>query len=719
RLSTPGADQAATRAAIDRYASPSFEAAASKALLDYRAPAKAVPAWPVGYLIISDPDFVTEMQPLADWKHSKGYEATLTSTADIPGGATTTAIKAYIQDAYDNWTVPPAYVLLVGDVADIPNWVGSGSDNPPTDLYYGTMTTPDYIPDLGVGRFSVITPAQAANLVERTVEYEKQLFSGTDWIKKAVFMASTDNYSITEGTHNYVISTYLDPAGYTYDKLYTYTHNATTQDVSDAFNDGRCLGVYSGHGATTYWADGPVFYASDVQALTNLDMYPFVQSYACITGEYDYGECFSETWIRQPDKAALVFWASSVNSFWDEDDVLEKGVFKALFEDGLTWTTGMTDQGKWYTYEHYSGGGDVLRYYEMYNTMGDPSLQVWTDTPAAMTVTHTGVCPLGSGTYSVHVADAGGDLADALVCLNMPGEVYENGYTDANGDIILTLDPPPAAVGEMDLTVTSHNYTPVIETIQVVVPAFVTIDPDTIQVETPTAVTVTVTDTLYAPIENIIVTIDGWGIDPALVDTTDATGTAVITVDAPYGEVLSVVGRKIGDAYDSFDEPLVVAGALALPDPLVTARVDAVGLTGALTPHYEGTIVGHTSHTGLEMFAVGSGIDAFISSPDDSAVINATPTSLGDVTVTLAYPGYEIYVDAVSVIETYGMLSGTVTDAVSGDSLSGALVSVFVAGSDTSTATPVFEITTGAAGDYAAPDSIPVGPYDVYTVKFG
>jgi hypothetical protein len=471
RLSTPEADHAATRATIDRYASPSFEAAASKALLDYRAPAKAVPTWPIGYLIISDPDFVSEMQPLADWKQSKGYEATLTSTADIPGGATTTAIKNYIKDAWDNWAVPPSYVLLVGDVADIPNWVGTETNNPATDLYYATMTDLDYIPDLGVGRFSVVTPAQAGNLVERTVEYERQLFSGTDWIKKAVFMASTDNYDITEGTHNYVISNYLDPAGYTSEKLYTYTYSATTQEVRDAFNDGRCLGIFSGHGATTYWDDGPSFYASDVQGLTNLDMYPFVQSYACITGAYDYGECFSETWIRQPDKAALVFWASSVTSYWDEDDVLEKGVFKGLFDDGLTWISGMTDQGKWYTYEHYSGGGSSKRYYEMYNTMGDPSLQVWTDTPVAMTATHTGVCPLGSGTYSVHVEDSGGDLADALVCLNMPGEVYENGYTNASGDITLTLDPPPTIVGEMDLTVTSHNHTPLTETIQVVVPA--------------------------------------------------------------------------------------------------------------------------------------------------------------------------------------------------------------------------------------------------------
>jgi hypothetical protein len=443
RVTTTGADYEATRATINRYATERFERAASQVLLNYQAPSTmAVPPLPAGYLIISDPDFITQMQPLADWKNSKGYQTTVTSTADVPGGATTTAIKAYILDAWQNWTVPPSFVLLVGDIADIPNWVGSGSSTPATDLYYATMTDPDYIPDLGVGRFSVTTPAEASALVEKTVDYEKVLFSsGTAWIKKAVFMASLDNYTVSEGTHNYVISNYMDPAGYTSDKLYCQTYSATTQQVRDALNDGRGLAIYSGHGATTYWADGPQFTQSDVDGLTNLDMYPFVHSYSCITGTYTLGECFAETWIRKTDKAGLAFWGSSVNSFWDEDDVLEKGVFQALFDDGLTWISGHLDQGKWYLYEYYSGGGDTRRYYEMYNIMGDPSIDIWTDIPASMTVTHTGTCPVGAATYAVNVGDSKGPLADALVCLNMPGEVYETAYTDVNGDAMLMLDP--------------------------------------------------------------------------------------------------------------------------------------------------------------------------------------------------------------------------------------------------------------------------------------
>jgi subtilisin-like proprotein convertase family protein len=715
-----GADHAATQAITARYASAHFERMASSMLLNYTPPsAKAVPDWPVGYLIITDPDFYDEVLPLAAWKTAKGYRATVTSTSDIPGGVTTTAIKAYIKDAWQNWDIPPGFVLLVGDVADIPNWTGVGDNNPPTDLYYATMTDPDYIPDLGIGRFSVTSPAQATALVEKTIEYEKTLFGSTVWLKKAVFMASEDNYTITEGTHNYVISTYMDPAGYASDKLYCHTYNATTQQVSDAFNEGRGLGIYSGHGATTYWDDGPYFTQSNVDALTNLDMYPFVQSYACYTGRYTEPECFSETWIRKIDKAGLGFWGSSVTSYWDEDDVLEKGVFQALFEDSLTWMSGMLDQGKWYLHEYYGGAGSTQRYYEMYNLMGDPSVDIWTEYPQTMTVTHAGTCPVGAPSYQVEVTDGGAPLGDALACLDMPGEVYETAYTDPAGEATLILDPAPSTTGNMVLTVTRHNCTPVIDTIDVVVPAVVTIVPDTIYVETPTAVTVTVLDTLSLPVENVVVRIDGWGFDPALTDTTDAAGMCTIVVDAPYGELLSVVGREIGESFDCFREDLVVIGASALPGPQVSARVDTVGLVGALTPDFKGTITGRTTHTGLDMFATGCGVDDAISSPADSAVLMVTPASLGTITVALAYPGYEVHLEDVSVIEARGMLAGTARDTSTGDSLPGVAVAVYPEGADTALTEPTFEVTTGADGSYASPDSVPVGPYDLYASKFG
>ena len=69
-------------------------------------------------------------------------------------------------------------------------------------------------------------------------------------------------------------------------KLYTLTYGATTQQLIDALNANQRFAIYSGHGAETYWADGPQLTQSQVRSLTNTVMYPFVYSFACITGSY-------------------------------------------------------------------------------------------------------------------------------------------------------------------------------------------------------------------------------------------------------------------------------------------------------------------------------------------------------------------------------------------------------------------------------------------------
>ena len=63
-------------------------------------------------------------------------------------------IKAFIQTAYFTWTLPPQYLLLVGDTNFIPAWAGQGQGNPPTDLAYSEMNG-DCLPDLLCGRLPV------------------------------------------------------------------------------------------------------------------------------------------------------------------------------------------------------------------------------------------------------------------------------------------------------------------------------------------------------------------------------------------------------------------------------------------------------------------------------------------------------------------------------------------------------------------------------------
>lgn len=381
-INLPGSNMEKTYEKIKRYSTPSFENLYGVLFENYGYYEKEINLREdQGYLIIVYDGFVDEIQTLADLKESKGFETTITKTSDIPGGETKENIKDYIEEAYNEWTTPPSYVLLVGDTPQIPTYYGTTSGPTAVDLYYVTINSEDYFPDIFIGRFPASTKSHVTAMVNKTVYYEQGKFNSTEWIKKAAFMAGNDNYHITEATHNFVIETFLESDNYTYDKLYEVTYGAQTQDVTDALNDGRSLAIYSGHGSPSGWADGPPFYQSDVRALTNKDMYPFVCSHACSTNTFNDAECFGETWLREEGKAGLAFWGASASTYWNEDDILEKGMFKAWRNDDLNWIGGMTDMGLYYLYENYSGEGFTKYYFEAYNVMGDPSVNIWKKNP--------------------------------------------------------------------------------------------------------------------------------------------------------------------------------------------------------------------------------------------------------------------------------------------------------------------------------------------------
>ena len=322
------------------------------------------------YLIITAPAFESGMQQFLNHKISKGFDAVMFNTNAT--GTTNTSIKDFIQQRYNDPQTRPEFILLVGDVNHIPAWTGSGSGTPNTDLNYVQLEGGDYFADAFIGRFSVTSTGELQNAIDKSLFMENYI--GT-LAKKNIYMASTDNWQISEGTHNHIIDNYFGPASYTNLKLYTYTYGATTQQLIDALNDNQIFAIYSGHGSIYSWADGPQLNQSQVQALTNT-WYPFVYSFACVTGSYQVSECFGETWLRT-ENGASTFYGSSVNSYWDEDDILEKSVFKAMFDDEITLMTPMFVQGMIYLVNHYGGiTGTTLRYMEMYNLMGDPSIPV-------------------------------------------------------------------------------------------------------------------------------------------------------------------------------------------------------------------------------------------------------------------------------------------------------------------------------------------------------
>lgn len=375
-----GVDIPAIRELAQRHASPAFDAIVATFAANKGSgwTLFAEPQAGADYLIIYANTFhnSTPLDDFVSLKQSDGWTVHAANMANI--GNTAANIRNYIVTQYNS--LPNlTFVLLVGDTDTITHVKGFASSSPATDLYYSCITY-DYIPDLLLGRFPVRTVTQLNNMVNKIETYESDT---DDWITTATFMASTDNYWVSEGTHNTVIQSFLDSHSYTSYKLYSQTYNATTMQVTAVFNAGTNYGIYSGHGAVTSWADGPAFTQNNVRNLTNTD-YPFVCSFSCLTGQYQTDECFAETWVRESHGASAML-ASSVTSYWDEDDWFEKFMFYGMFSfpnadyPDQIWLASANLCGKagvWIRSNH--GGGSTHRYFEMYNIFGDPSMQLYT-----------------------------------------------------------------------------------------------------------------------------------------------------------------------------------------------------------------------------------------------------------------------------------------------------------------------------------------------------
>lgn len=387
RLRLEGSDMEHTRLLAERYASPAFEPTLSRQILNYnqgRPAARFAPDAPIGYLIITADAYEAAMAPFVTLKESRGFDVTMVSCSDIGGCASPSNIQNYIVNAYNNWPLPPSYVLLVGDTDTVATWTGPAIGTS-TDLYYGCMDgSGDWHPDIGRGRFPVRSTAQTTAMVNKYLAYAV-LTGNEPWLKKASFPATCDQYQIAEGTHNYVINSYTAPGGWTGnfpspnypggDKLYCITYNAQHSDLVNMFNQGRWAIIYSGHGSYNGWEMD--FTPQDVRNLTSYGAFPFVASHACLSGDFGQTEVFGETWVLQENKGALVYWGSSTLSYWGEDDVLERAMFDSLFAPTTPHAdvATMTDYGLSAVESAYP---DMGRYYrETYNVLGDPAVKIF------------------------------------------------------------------------------------------------------------------------------------------------------------------------------------------------------------------------------------------------------------------------------------------------------------------------------------------------------
>jgi len=409
-------------------------------------------------MIISDGDFIDEMQPFVDWKNQKGISTTIVNVANI--GNNSTSIQNYISSEYDA-DHGLVWVLLVGDGSEVASKLYSGAGGDPQYTY---LDGNDYYSEIFIGRFSAETSAQVETQVERSIYYERDVIDG-DWMQKGVGIASSQglnqgHYDEADYVHiGYIRDDLLDYGYIEVDEIYD-TNGGNASMVSNALNEGRGIINYCGHGSNYSWVSTG-YNITHINALTNDYKLPFIQSIACVNGNFIGRTCFAEAWMRATNgdapTGAVAIFASSINQSWAPPMYAQDESVDLMCDNELNTLGGLWFNGVSYMIDE---SNDVSMA-KTWHIFGDPSLQVRTKQPVEMDLTFSSTIVMGQESYVVET-----EIEGALICLSYQGEILAQGYSGADGNAYLALGELPEESCDLTLTVSGYNKITEVQDIQ-------------------------------------------------------------------------------------------------------------------------------------------------------------------------------------------------------------------------------------------------------------
>ncbi len=450
---------------------------------------KVVSPAPVTLVILSDTRFKGALKPLVEWKTKKGFRVIEAYTDNPEVGSTRESIKNYLKDLYHHPPedhLPPAYLMIVGDVEHVPLSQSSGQT---TDLYYTTFDGPgDYLPDMFSGRIAVKDSAELSHVVDKILTYEQYSLPDPGYLGRTILIAGYDGtYAATHGNGqiNYAADYYFNEDNGVETNLQLHpaassNDSAILADVSE----GAALVNYTGHGEYYGWLN-PSFRLEDRESLTNDGKYGLFIGNGCSTNEFDLSvDCFAEVALKAENRGAIAYIGCTNDSYWDEDFYWAVGVgpisanplysetttgyYDKLFHlndepveqwapslGEMIFAGNMTVQGSSTSLKKY--------YWEIYQLMGDPTLIPWFKVPGEPTVQYPAAIPPRSNTlglqanpYDYAAVSKGNHLLDAR-------------HADAFGNVTLYL-PDSLKQGVLNLVVTGDTRQPLIDSIPIALP---------------------------------------------------------------------------------------------------------------------------------------------------------------------------------------------------------------------------------------------------------
>lgn len=437
--------------------------------------------FPVHMLIVADPMFEETLQPFIEWKTKSGFHLTVTYTDEI--GSSTSEIQTWIADQYNDGLASghaPDFVVLVGDIQQIPASATGSSSARKTDLYYFSIDG-DYFPEMYYGRMSAQNTTQLENILNKVITYEKYEMEDPSYLDDVTLIAGADgtwNPAVGQPTIEYGTQYYYN-ADHGYNNIWVYLSSYSGCYEDEKFSVSFIN--YTAHCSTGSWAD-PNLTTADVNNIYNPGKYPLAIGNCCQSSDFDVSECIGEAFVRA-EHGAVGYIGSSPSTYWFEDFYWSVGAFPIEGDNNgyvptYEETTMGAYDGAWgdsyycqdailfvgnlavteVDIQGYQQHSSPLYYWQAYNTFGDPSLMPYNTQGSVNTVDHMDIVPIGVTEYEVS-AEPG-----SYVAVSKNGVLHGTGYVGESGTTTVELDPILEG-GDVDIVVTRSQYIPYMVTI--------------------------------------------------------------------------------------------------------------------------------------------------------------------------------------------------------------------------------------------------------------